>query len=450
MINVLKTWTILCLLVGAGLMDGRTSHAHGLNPAGLTPFLVDGEMVGAATNLGLVLYVDGTPTWWSELRVHGTMHWYGYTESGRILVGTSNTLLVTEDGGCSFEGHSEAFGGVDVRSMATDPATARPHFIATATEDAPNGIYKTPDGGDTWNLVPETEIDGQYLSLRYVSIDGTYLALSTTETPGRFQFSVLSAAGQILQTATTDIEVSDIVRLITPGAQAGIGFVASFTRDLDAEPVPLGTALPGTDNLYRVDFINGTLDLVDSLNESNRFFSGAIFMGETYVTDYDDRFLLFSEGGLVEVGEEVRYCIDDSLSLDTYWACGRRPQDYTFFNSTDAETWEGVLLFDDITVGECPEKTPDEPGEPGDGVDLSGCGNGNGDSTSGNGDSSSDGGDISKGDLPDTQEPSQLGGDSEKPIADSGCSAASQGLGWLLGLVWCCGRFSVHRRRRVY
>ena len=38
------------------------------------------------------------------------------------------------------------------------------------------------------------------------------------------------------------IEAADIVRLITPGS--AIGFVAAFTRDENAEPVPLGTLFP--------------------------------------------------------------------------------------------------------------------------------------------------------------------------------------------------------------
>ncbi len=450
MIRVLKTWTIVCLVAWSALLGTRVAEAHGLNPAGLAPFLVDGEMVGAATNLGLVLYIDDVPTWRTEMRVHGTLHWFGYTASGRVLVGTSNTLLVTEDGGCTFEGHSEAFGGVDVRSMVTDPNTARPHLIATATEDANNGIFSTPDGGDTWELVQGTEISGQYLSLRYSSIEGTYIALSTTETVGSFTFSIVDTTGEILQTSIVDIEAADIVRLITPGADAGVGFVAAFTRDLDADPVPLGTALPGTDNLYRVDYLDGTLELVDTLTESNRFFSGAVFGGESYVTDYDDRLLRYSAEGLTEVGEDVRYCVDDSLSNDTLWACGRRPQDHTFYTSSDAETWEGILLFDDITVGDCPEKVPDDPDGPGDGVDLSGCGSNGGDQPGSSGDGNSGTDDISKGDLPDTStEPGQPGVESEKPLADSGCSAASGGMGWLLGVVWLMRRYFWLRARGV-
>ncbi len=449
MIKVLKTWTILCLLACSSLLGTRVADAHGLNPAGLAPFLVDGEMVGAATNLGLVLFVDDVPTWRTEMRVHGTLHWFGYTTSGRVLVGTSNTLLVTEDGGCSFDGHSEEFGGVDVRSMVTDPNTARPHLIATATEDANNGVFSTSDGGDTWELVEGTEISGQYLSLRYSSVEGTYIALSTTEVAGSFTFSTLNMAGEILQSSTVDIEAADIVRLISPGATAGVGFVAAYTRDLDADPVPIGTALPGTDNLYRVDYFNGTLELVETLTESNRFFSGAVFAGESYVTDYDDRLLRYTEEGLVEIGEDVRYCVDDSLSNEILWACGRRPQDHTFYTSTDAETWEGILLFDDITVGECPEKVPDDPDGPGDGVDLSGCGTGGDDPSGGSGDNASGTNDISKGDLPDTSEQSgPSGADSEKPLADSGCAAASQGLGWLLGLVWLVRRIFGLRGRR--
>ena len=109
-----KNWTALSLLVLGTGFGSTPALAHGLNPAGLSPFLVDGEMVGAATNMGLVLFVDETPTWWTELRVHGDLRWFGYTDSGKVLVATNNTLLVTEDGGCSFEGHSETFRGVDV------------------------------------------------------------------------------------------------------------------------------------------------------------------------------------------------------------------------------------------------------------------------------------------------------------------------------------------------
>ena len=453
MIKVLKIWTILCLLGSSSLLGNRVAQAHGLNPAGLAPFLVDGEMVGAATNLGLVLYVDETPTWWTEMRVHGTLHWFGYTATGRVLVGTSNTLLVTEDGGCSFEGHSEALGGVDVRSMATDPETARPHMIATATENTTNGIYLTPDGGDTWEILPGTEITGQYLSLRYMSYDGNYLALNTTDTAGTFRFSILSPAGETIQTSTVEVEAADIVRLITPGAEMGTAFVAAFTHEEDAEPVPLGTALPGTDNLYRVNYLDATLELVDTLIESTRYFSGAAFAGESYITDYDDRYMRYTAEGLVEVGEDVRYCIDDSLSLDTYWSCGRRPQDYTFFTSTDAETWDGVLLFDDIMVGDCPDKVPDEPQGPGEGVDLSdgenGCG-GEDNSGAGSGDNSDGSGDISKGDLPDTsEEPVQPGVVPEKPIDDSGCAAGGQGLGWLVGLIWLLRRLNSVQVKRT-
>jgi len=440
MMRALNSWSLVCLLTASFVLSPQPVGAHGLNPAGLSPFLVDGEMVGAATNLGLVFYVDGAPTWWTEMRVHGSLHWFGYTPTGRVLVGTSNTLLVTEDGGCSFEGHSEALGGLDIRVMSLNPETSRPHFFATATENVSNFIYMTPDGGDSWQALADTEISGQYLGLRYISATGNYLAMNSSETAGDYTFTVLDSAGQVIQSSTVPLEVVDDTRLITAGAAEGTAFVGSFTEDPDAEPVSLGTAIPGTDNLYLVDFTAGTTTIVETLTESNRFFSGAVFGGEVYITDFEDRYMRYASGGLVEVGEEVRYCIDDSLSLDVFWACGRRPQEHTFYSSIDGENWTGVLLFDDILVGECPDKVPGEPEEPGDGIDLS-CGDNGADDDDGS--SGENTGEISKGDLPgDTDDGFEGVENPTKPIDSSGCAATPLSLGWILGLV-----FLLRRRR---
>ena len=442
----LNLFGMICLMSFQTMIGSNSVHAHGSNPAGLTPFLVDGEIVGAATNLGLVLNIDGAPIWRTEIRVHGELHWFGYTTSGRVILGTSNTLLVTEDGGCTFEGHSEAFGGQDVRAMALSPETGRPHLLATATESVNNSIYKTTDGGDSWEAISGTEITGQYLGMRYVRVSGDYLAMSTSDVPGDFVFTVIAASGEVVETNTVTLEAADIVRLISPGAQEGTAFVAAFTHDVDADPVSLGTALPGTDNLYYVDLNLGTASLIDTLTESNRFFSGAVFDGEAYLTDFSDRFLRYTPEGLVPVGEEVRYCIDDSLSLDTFWACGRRPQDHTFYTTQDGETWTGLLAFDDIEVGLCPDKDPAEPGCPGDGVDLSDGENGNEGTGNdcGNSTDPSDGNDISKGDLPDASgtDIDETDTGTGKPVETSGCAATPFSLAWVLGLLF------VMRRRR--
>jgi hypothetical protein len=442
--NLRKNLNLLCMIGFAWsqtILASSAAQAHGSNPAGLTPFLVDGEMVGAATNLGLVLNVDGIPTWRTEIRVHGELHWFGYTSTGRVILGTSNTLLVTEDGGCTFEGHSEVFGEQDVRAMALSPDTSRPHFLATATESTTNSIYRTSDGGDTWEAIAETTVSGQYLGLRYARVSGDYLAMSTGDVPGEYVFTVVGALGDVTATHTLPVEEAEIVRLISPGAEPGTAFVAAFSRDYDAEPVPLGTALPGTDNLYFVDLNAGTLSLIDTLTESNRFFSGAVFDGEAYLTDFNDRYLRFTPEGLVQIGEEVRYCIDDSLSLDTFWACGRRPQDHTFYTTQDGENWTGLLAFDDIEVALCPDKEPTDPGCPGDGVDLSDGGTEPGDSC-GTSNGSGDGEDISKGDLPDASDSGAAVPDPEKPLTEGGCSATPMSLAWILGFV------AILRRRR--
>lgn len=440
----LNLFGVLIALLLQTMTGSSVAHAHGSNPAGLAPFLVDGEMVGAATNLGLVLNVDGVPTWRTEIRVHGELHWYGYTATGRVILGTSNTLLVTEDGGCTFEGHSEAFGEQDIRAMALSPETGRPHLLATATESQNNSIYTTPDGGDSWDAIPASEISGQYLGLRYIRISGNYLAMSTSDVPGDFVFTTVTPAGEITETTTVTLEAADIVRLVSPGAEAGTAFVAAFTLDADAGPVPTGTALPGTDNLYYVDLNTQNAALIDTLTESNRFFSGAVFDGEAYLTDFSDRFLRFTDEGLVQVGEEVRYCIDDSLSLTTFWACGRRPQDHTFYTTQDGETWSGLLAFDDIEVAQCPDKEPTEPGCPGDGVDLSDGDNGDDETDANCGDSAdpSDGDDISKGDLPGASDNEVDPTDTEKPVETSGCSATPLSLAWILGLLFVMRRRS--------
>ncbi len=401
------TWGMMIVIITAPML----ARAHGSAPAGLTPFVVDGELVGVATNIGLVLHVDGVPTWWTSLRVEGTLRWTGYTESGRILVGASDTLLVTDDAGCTLLPHSPLFDGKDVRVMALHPDTARPHFIATGTEGETNSIYVTSDGGDTWAALEATETTGRYLGVHYSRSAEHYMTLRTSDTEGVYVVGQISVLGDLGQSVDVSIGTADDVRVITPSAAVGSVFIAAFIADPDASGVPVGMPAPGADTLYEVDVETGAATAVVTLTESNRFFSGGAFEGETYFTDYSDRLLRFTEGDLVEVGEERRYCIRDSLSDDTLWACGIRPQEHSFYTSTDGENWQGMMLFDDIAVGECPEQDQDGSGEPSDETDSSGGDNGNaGDSSAGLDESS-------------------------KPVGSGGCSGTPLGPAWLLCLL---------------
>lgn len=414
------------------------ARAHGSMPAGLTPFLVDGDMVGGATSLGLVLHVEGQPTWWTALRVHGTLNFFAYSASGEVLVGTSDGLMVTSDGGCSYESHSETLADADVLALGLHPATSRPHLIATATHESTNWIYNTTDGGDTWTAIPGTETQERYLAITLARSTQRYVALRTSTNAGDYELHELSVSGAHLSATPVAFHPTGSVRMLAPCVEDGCVYLAEFIPDEDPPELPAGTPAPGTDTLFVVDLTSAEATQVAHLTGSNRFFSGGSFAGGSYVTDFQDRFLRISSNGLEEVGDEIRYCVDDSLSAEYLWACGRRPQEHTFYRTTDGVSWEGLVLFDDIAVGVCPDKDPGDPAGPGDGVDMGGDPAGS-DST---GDSNEEGESIPEGDTTGSSAGEGAAEDSTKPMDSSGCAATPVSLAGLFGFLFVWRRLS--------
>jgi hypothetical protein len=341
-------------------------------PAGIFPFYSDGELVGAATNLGLVVLRDDVPTWYTQFSVHGDLYWYAYGGDERVVVGTSHGVLETLDWGCSWRGAQSGVPAVAAPAVLLDSAGERPVLVGTAQPGADNYLYASDDGGASWTRDDATVVSGVYVGL--VRVPGGEAMAALTDGANGVELHWRSGPNEAWATRAVEVGGTEF-RVLGLSSDASDLYISAFdgamieTPSEVSEDAPPTISYEGTTWLYRLETSTGTAQLVQTLTDAI-IGSGAMDVeGELWWTDSDDglRHLLGDGGSSTDPG--IGHCVLNPQGLGLV-ACGQRPQEYVFFERTDAG-WEGVMLFDAIVGELCPDnesgdsasETDDETGD---------------------------------------------------------------------------------------
>lgn len=165
--------TFVCVAVAA--VAPRRAVAHGVDepPAAEAPLVVDGELIGAGANYGLLLREDSALLWTPEetLSTQSINDWHAVDGGDRILAATSRGLLSTTDGGCTWSIHGETLAGRAVTDVGSPLQDSRLLLAATEAGGDENGIFRSTDGGTSW--MP-TEVSGADLLMRSIVVRGTW------------------------------------------------------------------------------------------------------------------------------------------------------------------------------------------------------------------------------------------------------------------------------------
>ncbi|NPC83547.1 hypothetical protein HPC49_35655, partial [Pyxidicoccus fallax] len=147
------SWRILTLLA---LGSGATAHAHAGLPETSNVAMRRGHpedfFVGAT--FGAVISRDSGQTWrWICPEAMGYAGWrpseFLWREAGDIMAATGSALLRSPDGGCSWNTHPY-FKDTWVSAVAAHPTDDRILYASTHKTNIANGVYRSGDGGETW------------------------------------------------------------------------------------------------------------------------------------------------------------------------------------------------------------------------------------------------------------------------------------------------------------
>ena len=137
------------LLVTASvvMLAGPDAFAHGARPSVYDIAERDGEVSGLATTFGpIVGGADGVLRWTCADAVPVSATGYLFVE-GRVIATSTQGLWSSSDGGCSFDPMDSAIGDRIVSELRRDQGVG---YLVTSEIDTPNGVFRTEDGGLTW------------------------------------------------------------------------------------------------------------------------------------------------------------------------------------------------------------------------------------------------------------------------------------------------------------
>lgn len=149
----MRTSFPIAIAVLLSLAGPAVAHLDPL--AGRDPFVVDGALVGGATSWGLVLQDPASASSADpaifrrvcEEAVGAAMLLAHRTPDGRVLVATLDGLIESADGGCSWDPVEGLLANLEVSAIRSAPAAPEVVYASTSRAGAPNGVWKSVDGG---------------------------------------------------------------------------------------------------------------------------------------------------------------------------------------------------------------------------------------------------------------------------------------------------------------
>ncbi|MFP2909698.1 WD40/YVTN/BNR-like repeat-containing protein [Pyxidicoccus sp. 3LFB2] len=139
--------------------------------------------VGAT--FGAVISRDSGQTWrWICDQAMGYGGWrpesFLWREAGDIIAATGSAILRSPDGGCSWNTHPY-FAGNWVAALAAHPTDDRILYAITGRTGLTNGVYRSQDGGETWEPTSLLRLGPVFNAIRVSPVDPRRLYVSGEE-----------------------------------------------------------------------------------------------------------------------------------------------------------------------------------------------------------------------------------------------------------------------------
>jgi hypothetical protein len=147
--------------------------------------------VGAT--FGAVISRDSGKTWrWVCPDAMGYGGWrpesYVWRGTGDLLAATGNALLTSKDGACSWASHP-AFKDTWVTALAAHPTDDAVLYVTTGrSTSVTNGLFRSEDGGATWQALPLQRAGVLFSAVRVSTADPRTLYVSASDLTRMYLF----------------------------------------------------------------------------------------------------------------------------------------------------------------------------------------------------------------------------------------------------------------------
>ena len=244
------------------LGSGAAAHAHAGLPETSNVTVRRGHpedfFVGAT--FGAVISRDSGQTWrWICPDAMGYGGWrpesFLWREAGDIIAATGSALLRSPDGGCSWNMHPY-FKSNWVTALAAHPTDDRILYAVTGRTGLANGVYRSGDGGETWEPTPLLRLGLKLNAVRVSPVDPRRIYASGEEA-GRLLIFRSDDAGE-----TWEKSAPPLPQLLRP-----YDLAVTAVDPASADGVWVRVATQGYTHLLRSDDGGRTLTQVHVLDD---------------------------------------------------------------------------------------------------------------------------------------------------------------------------------------
>lgn len=323
------------------LLAGSAAWAHGLPPAGVLPFFDgEGRFGGGATSYGILLPDGERFLWTCEEVGPSAPRWLLRVGPERILAGgTERGLRETRDGGCSWITPSTGpLDGHYVSDLLRTPAGAL--FAVTASPDLPNGLFVSLDEGSTF-MGPLVEAGAFLVETVALLNEDRVLVGGVDPEAGQARAEIWTVTSGTRAAVDLGV-VHDRLRVL-----------GTATFDDDAEGILAGEDNDGSVRLWRVA---GDASSAPWTELPTRPVGLAQVGARALVLLDDEQLWELGEEGTTVITGGPRLCLLASPRGEAIGCDGFRDRD--FLRSEDGQTWEPLVLWEEVVPRACPAGTP--------------------------------------------------------------------------------------------
>ena len=339
-------WILSCLFFLLALLPIPAS-AHIGAPEGRSPFLDNDVFLGGGTTWGIIHHHESQWRRVCEESVGEPPNFWLYRPDGRVLLGTSQGLLMTRDYGCTYEQVDESLAMHKVGTVAVPEEYPSHIYVATSSPGGNNAIYRSTNDGDTFDISGLQGLDDFILSMfatknenniyasTYSRGEGGVHLYRSTDFGATFQESVSFPENALYITIVGYRQATKqlVLSIIFAGASGGHLYFADEALE-EFTPIQAFSSVPTTFVEY-----------------------GAYEFVLLAFSELVRRVRSQDNSAFESFEDSNARCIVHSSSDDRLWRCGLSYQFGHFLSSLDGDEWDIHIPFLDVIEFQCPEGT---------------------------------------------------------------------------------------------
>ncbi len=351
------------------LVVALAAAAHLDAVAGMSPYVVDGEVIGGGTTWGVVLQDDDLVLRRvCEEAIGERPRFLHRAQDGRVLVGSSQGLLVTTDGGCTYAPVAGPLGAASTAALAVAPDDPARIAVVTSAPGGGNGLFVSADEGATFTALRSDDGD---LLFGSVALGAGGLVVAGGVSP--------SSGAPFLWASSDDVAFA-VADGATSAADGGVPPDAGVDGGADGGVEVRTTPWPAGSTLVRALGVAGdgrvALGVVDAQGggrlvlvapdlqaaEDAATFDGAPtawaeHAGRRFVAIAGTALYVDDGDGFVLDEDAPAKCLVHPTGDARLWACGQLGDGAHFLATDDGVAWQPYMPFGLVVDRLCPAGT---------------------------------------------------------------------------------------------